>query len=249
MNTMLVDRVVNTLLYEGYMLYPYRPALKNRQRWTFGGLYPRSYSKANESSDPWCMQTECLVQGSDATTIRVKARFLHLQARLVGELDHPLQELRDGEEPALHLVDKCQIGDRLLHTWQEAVEREHVVDDLNLASLLGEPLESDFDFPASRRLEPVWGSHEEIVAVLIRQQEALAGLVRVCATRLAHDVFKIHVRIENHTLLEHADERSRDKALMRGAGIDARSPRSTRRRIRFADRSSRNDARFRRFVW
>ena len=42
MDTAHVDRLVNALLYEGYLLYPYRPSVKNTQRWTFGGLYPRA---------------------------------------------------------------------------------------------------------------------------------------------------------------------------------------------------------------
>lgn len=63
MNAAGVDQIVNAVLYEGYMLYPYRPSVKNRQRWTFGGLHPRSYSEAQGGSDAWAMQTECLVRG------------------------------------------------------------------------------------------------------------------------------------------------------------------------------------------
>ena len=40
----LVDRIAGALLYEGYLLYPYRPSVKNRHRWTFGGLYPPAYA-------------------------------------------------------------------------------------------------------------------------------------------------------------------------------------------------------------
>jgi len=40
MNQTIVDQIAAAVLYEGYMLYPYRPSVKNRQRWTFGGLYP-----------------------------------------------------------------------------------------------------------------------------------------------------------------------------------------------------------------
>jgi len=43
MNRQTVDGIANAVLYEGYILYPYRPATKNRQRWTFGGLYPEAY--------------------------------------------------------------------------------------------------------------------------------------------------------------------------------------------------------------
>ena len=41
MNQKLVDTVVHAVLYEGYILYPYRAsAKKNRQRFTFGRVYP-----------------------------------------------------------------------------------------------------------------------------------------------------------------------------------------------------------------
>src|ERR1700732_4738882 len=100
MNHAIVDKLAAALLYEGYILYPYRPSVKNRQRWTFGGLYPRAYSDAHGGSDAWTMQTECLVQGGQQTTLDVTVRFLHLMARQVGELAQPLPALPDGAEPA-----------------------------------------------------------------------------------------------------------------------------------------------------
>ena len=46
MNAAMVDGIVKAVLYEGYMLYPYRPsAVKNRQRFNFGVVYPRVYSR------------------------------------------------------------------------------------------------------------------------------------------------------------------------------------------------------------
>ena len=37
MNLERVDQIAKAVLYEGYMLYPYRPSsVKNRQRWNFG---------------------------------------------------------------------------------------------------------------------------------------------------------------------------------------------------------------------
>jgi hypothetical protein len=36
--------VADAVLYEGYLLWPYRrSALKNQQRWTFGGVYPEAH--------------------------------------------------------------------------------------------------------------------------------------------------------------------------------------------------------------
>ena len=59
MNAALVDGIVKAVLYEGYMLYPYRPsAVKNRQRFNFGVVYPRAYSEAQgRVTDAWTMQT------------------------------------------------------------------------------------------------------------------------------------------------------------------------------------------------
>ena len=49
MNAALVDQVVAAVLYEGYILYPYRASSKkNRQRFTFGRVYPEAYSRAQE---------------------------------------------------------------------------------------------------------------------------------------------------------------------------------------------------------
>ena len=47
MNEELVDGIVDAVLYEGYILYPYRASTKkNRQRFTFGRVYPEVYSVA-----------------------------------------------------------------------------------------------------------------------------------------------------------------------------------------------------------
>jgi hypothetical protein len=79
MNSDTVEKIANAVLYEGYMLYPYRPsAIKNRQRFNFGVLYPREYCETEACSDNWSMQTECLVLGSSSSTVRVKVRFLQL---------------------------------------------------------------------------------------------------------------------------------------------------------------------------
>ncbi len=79
MNNDVVEKIANAVLYEGYMLYPYRPsAVKNQQRFNFGVLYPREYSGSPGRLDNWQMQTECLVIGNAATPLEVKVRFLQL---------------------------------------------------------------------------------------------------------------------------------------------------------------------------
>src|SRR5947209_19658013 len=85
MNLDLVERIANAVLYEGYILYPYRPsAVKNQQRWNFGALCPAAYSQAQGGTEAWTMQTEVLVQGDEHATLDLKVRFLHLLAREIG---------------------------------------------------------------------------------------------------------------------------------------------------------------------
>ena len=72
MNRHGVDGIVKSVLYEGYMLYPYRrSALKNQHRWNFGLVYPHGM-------DPSHMQTECLVEGDSNAAVDVHVRFLQV---------------------------------------------------------------------------------------------------------------------------------------------------------------------------
>src|ERR1700676_4798869 len=82
MSRSLVDQIVAAVLYEGYLLYPYRASsVKNRQRWTFGGLYPPAFVRTQGGSDSAELLTECLILGGPDTTVDVRARFLHLLER------------------------------------------------------------------------------------------------------------------------------------------------------------------------
>src|ERR1700747_538815 len=100
MNLACVEQIAKAVLYEGYMLYPYRPSsVKNQQRWNFGVLCPHSYSEAQSGTEAWTMRTECLVEGSSLTGIELRVRFLQLVTRSVGQLTTPVNELTPGEPP------------------------------------------------------------------------------------------------------------------------------------------------------
>jgi hypothetical protein len=77
MNFELAEKIAKTMLYEGYLLYPYRiSALKNCQRWMFGTLSP----KRHHASDPFSLQGECIVLVSSSTVFKAKFRFLQFAA-------------------------------------------------------------------------------------------------------------------------------------------------------------------------
>ncbi len=82
MNIGTVEKIADAVLYEGYLLYPYRSsAVKNQQRFNFGVLYPREYCEFQAGSEAWEMKTECLALGDASAAVEVKVRFLQLVAR------------------------------------------------------------------------------------------------------------------------------------------------------------------------
>lgn len=76
MSRKLVEDIANAVLYEGYLLYPYRrSAVKNQQRFNFGVLYPPAFGESSS------MRTECLAEMSTHTELNVMVRFLQLFER------------------------------------------------------------------------------------------------------------------------------------------------------------------------
>lgn len=215
MNEKRMEEIANTVLYEGYMLYPYRPSsVKNRQRWNFGVVYPRNYSELQTGADPWFTQTECLVVGSSKTEIKIKVRFLQAILRTVGQLDAPATEMPEHGEPAIRPIASLRVGEQVLQTWQEAVERDVVITPRGLDDLVASPVKQSFALPAQREIEAVRNHENQIVALIVRTQEPMAGEVDVTAARIAEGVHKITLRVANETAISDASQASRDRALL-----------------------------------
>ena len=80
-----VREVADALLYEGYVLYPYRASSgKNTNRWQFGVLMPPGYV-ADDPSERSVSQTEMIFEAPPDAMVRVRARFLHAQHRTGGD--------------------------------------------------------------------------------------------------------------------------------------------------------------------
>jgi hypothetical protein len=215
MNTKLTDAIANAVLYEGYMLYPYRPSsVKNHQRFNFGVLYPKSYSEAQTGSDAWSMQTECLVQGASLSAVQVRVRFLKLVARSVRKLTAPAQQ-PDGT-PGFEPVPLLEVDGKVFAPWQEAIECEVTVAACNLDALATTPLEWKFAFPAKEETESLRDASDRLVGLIARKQESVRGIVEIRAVCATDGLFKLQVRVKNLTASEDdAGQISRDPALMR----------------------------------
>src|SRR3954453_23394395 len=72
-----IAAVADAVLFEGYLLYPYRAsAQKNRLRWQFGVLTPSS-----DGTEPTRSRTEVLLEPKPNCRLRSRLRSLQLQAR------------------------------------------------------------------------------------------------------------------------------------------------------------------------
>jgi hypothetical protein len=132
MNFATVEKIANAVLYEGYILYPYRPSsTKNRQRWNFGTLYPQHFAEAQHPAESYRMSCECLLAGGADTKLDVRVRFLQLAQR---------QEAAEGTA-----------------SWEEGVERSADQNDLLIADLVQNPASFQLRFvpvePAAERCQ------------------------------------------------------------------------------------------------
>jgi hypothetical protein len=213
-NRPLVDRLVDALLYEGYLLYPYRPSVKNRQRWSFGGLYPPSYTAGRVGSDASAIRTQCLVTGNAETVLTVSVRFLHLVTRLVGELDRSEDQWPIDESTTVRFVESLQVGNTRIHPWQEAIERSVPDEQVTLGDLASNPRHVEFDYDPRSEREPIREPNGAIVGFFERQQRRVSGLVEISAEPIGVGVYKVTVGVESRTAFVTATPYDRDELLL-----------------------------------
>ena len=184
-----VEKIAATVLYEGYLLWPYRrSAIKNQKRWNFGGVFPRGFSDTAKNGDPWEMQTQCLVYGEDPS-VAVKVKFLQAVERRVGTWN------RQG---GLDYVESLQIGSEQYVPWDEAREREQAIEFLKLSDLT-KPQRIEVLIPAACEKEDLASPRGERIASLVRTWQLLEGLMELSAESVQKNLFRLTVRISNIT--------------------------------------------------
>lgn len=213
MNLDHVEKIAEAVLYEGYMLYPYRPSsVKNQQRWNFGVLCPTSYCEQQHGTERDTMQTELLVHGNSDAALTVKVRFLQIIRRSIGKLHVPVSSLAPDAEPEVDFVERLEANGCVYQAWQEAVARETVCDELRVGALAS-PISFPFDFPTHQEVESVCGDSGTVVGVIVREWEHLSGSVEITTARVLDDIFRLRVQIRNQSAFAPAPERRREDAV------------------------------------
>jgi hypothetical protein len=181
-----VRRIADAVLYEGYILYPYRAsAQKNRSRWQFGVVMAPGYAAADPSESS-VTRTECVLEHSGQPVARVIVRFLQVQRRSM-------------EGPALD----AQAPGAQAPAWDEATERE-IEFTVGTAELLGPGLIREFSVPGGEDREPLDAPAPDAPGTArfaVRRREPLAGAVSVRTVPVPGPwrAVRLQVRVENRT--------------------------------------------------
>ncbi|MEU9763179.1 hypothetical protein AB0D98_26340 [Streptomyces sp. NPDC047987] len=204
-----VRRIADAVLYEGYLLYPYRAGSpKNRSRWQFGVLGPPSAAPASFAEEPG-MAMECLLSVPPgppaAAEVTVRLRFLQHQTR----------QVRRREPDGRHTdVDELTVDGVAFLSWDEAVERE--VDPGPV------PPTGSTDRVCSvaggEECEPIVDAEGVSVGQVVRRREPLVARVR---TRTTEDdgFLRLSVSVDNEYAGTAADKRSAIHASLLGAHL------------------------------
>ncbi len=203
MNPTTVDRIAKAILYEGYILYPYRASSrKNKERFTFGRVYPQAYAEFQSGAEPFSMRTECLLRNHGQATLEIRVRFLQPMARTIGLLSAPMAQWPVDLGPdSLSFVPELRVEEKLYQAWEEAVEREVRSSPQLVSSFANHTFSLPFRFAASLALDPIPDRESRIIGAIVRKQQEVAGTIQVAAQPLDGEVFKISVIVENHTPL------------------------------------------------
>jgi hypothetical protein len=209
-----VEKIADAVLYEGYMLYPYRPSsVKNQQRWNFGVLCPPRYCEQQRGTERDLMQTEVLAIGDSGVKITIKIRFLQIIRRSIGKLRVPVSSLPLDTDPVFDRVSKLETGARVYQPWQEAVEREIVCDEFHLEDL-GKPRFFPIDFPAHTEADAVRDETGDVIGMIVREWEHLSGSIAISAERARDNIFKVRVLLRNDSHFPTQTEAPREEAVL-----------------------------------
>jgi hypothetical protein len=153
MNFAAAEKIAAAVLYEGYMLYPYRAtSTKNVQRWNFGTLYPQNHAEAQNPTESFRLLTECLVKADEDSRLDVRARFLHLVRK--------------------HNADSAD--------WDEGFECTCNLPDLKISELAANPLHHNFTVDVTESVTNEAASPKNLTGhILIHAETLQSGLYKL----------------------------------------------------------------------
>ena len=192
MSIELARQIADAVLYEGYLLYPYRAtSSKNQVRWQFGVLGPAGAEQAGtgESSH---LAMQCLLRADPESAVVVHLRFLQVQQRLA-------QIRAEGRPDAYAEVPELRIDDQRWYSWDEAVEveREHRVGFAELVAGCSWAVVAD----AGEETEELTDRRGDVAGRLVRRRQAVRAEVHARLERV-DGLYRLTVTVDNPATAE-----------------------------------------------
>ena len=162
-----VRAIADAVLYEGYLLYPYRASSsKNQSRWQFGVLGPPRASAASFAEEPGLSFQCLLAPAAGPATVSPHLRFLQLQVRTV-------EQYADGSYLPVNemIVDGVSVL-----SWEEAVECEVALPSYDVG---GAAVVTSVEIPGGDEVEPVLDAAGTRVGRILRRRLPLRADVSV----------------------------------------------------------------------
>jgi hypothetical protein len=181
--------VADAVLYEGYLLYPYRASAgKNQCRWQFGVLGPPGAAEAGAGEEPG-LASELLFTHAGDAELTVRLRCLQLQSRQVQRVD-----AAEGFVP----VPELRVEGRQWLSWDEAVEHEVLVTTTTLTAEGGGGTYA-VDVAGGEDVAELRSGAGELVGRLVRRRWPLVASVHVAWAPVAgvEGVSRLEVGVEN----------------------------------------------------
>jgi len=177
--------VADAVLYEGYLLYPYRASsAKNQVRWQFGVLGPEGAAAAGVGEEP-SMSAEVVLEAGDGARVDLYLRFLQVQSRRV----------ESRTDDGWTAVDELLVGGTRWIPFHEAVSREIPLLGIGLA----EPRTLDVSVPGGEEVEELYDG-DRLVGRLVRTRWAVSGTVTMKPRPgLDPRLVVVGLRVDNHT--------------------------------------------------
>lgn len=185
--------VADALLYDGYVLCPYRVSPRqNQARWLFGVLAPRAFTEAT-GCERWYTRTECVVEAGQMSQLTIRIRCLQFEHRAVEAL------AQDGGD--FVPIQAIEVDGRAYVEWDEGVDR--IVDLAPMRLMPGRETarEEVFSFTEGQDTELIRSGDGPVVARVIRRRRPVDGRVRIATGPAEGDssFVKVTVTVENST--------------------------------------------------
>jgi hypothetical protein len=189
-------RLADAVLYEGYVLYPYRASSgKNQCRWQFGVLAPRPFSEA-DGSEPWTMQTECVAEVGADSALEIRVRALQVQTRQIEQQTNE-QQANDQWMP----IQDLEVDGRLWTGWDEAIEQQIDLLDIRVDALTPTERTMTVELPGGRETEILHTAAGAVAGRVVRERRPVTCRVTMATTPVAgpYPLIKVLVTVDNET--------------------------------------------------